>query len=361
MIPGYEHDPRWEALADVLVRHSTGVRPGERVMIAMGETDSFPLAKAVHRAVIMAGGLPQIQFLSETLRHDILAEGDDAQLSWVPEIEAHGMQWADVYIALRGAFDLAIHDAIPAQRLAVNQAAQGVISSLRWQHTRWCLVRVPTTEFARQSGSTLEQVMEMFFNACLIDWDAEVPQWRTWASALDASSQVRILGERTDLTFSVAGRTWQAFAGENNMPDGEIMTAPVTETIDGTIWFENPGVLGGRLMHDLTLTWEAGTLVSASASTNQAYLDTVLATDDGARTIGEFGIGTNPGVDRFSNDILIDEKILGTCHIALGRAYPQVGGVNQSAIHWDIIKDIRSRGEVVVDGRTVVSGGRILL
>lgn len=354
-------DPRWTELAAVLVGHSTAVRPGERVMIVMGEVDTYPLVRAVHDAVVRAGGLPQVQFVSEELRHSILAVGDDAQLAWVPEIEAYGMHWADVYIALRGGYDLHLHDAVPAARLAVNQSAQGAVSTLRWQHTRWCLVRVPNAHVAEQSGTDLSTLMEMFFAACLLDWPAQGQVWQRWAAALDGSEQVRILGTETDLSFGVRGRGWQSFAGANNMPDGEIMTAPVTETVDGTIWFENPGVLGGRLMHDLRLTWQRGTLVEATAATNQDYLDRVLATDQGSRAIGEFGIGTNPGVDRFSNDILIDEKIAGTCHIAIGRAYPQVGGTNRSAVHWDIVKDIRRTGEVRIDGRTVVSGGRIHL
>lgn len=360
MTAGDAADSRWDAVAEVLVRHSTRVRPGDRVMLAMGEVDTYPLVRAVHAAVIRAGGLPQVQFLSEELRHAILRDGDADQLAWVPELEAHGMAWADVYIALRGGFDLTVHDDIAPERLAVNQAAQGVVSSLRWAQTRWCLVRVPNQAFAAQAGLGLEGLLDMFFDACLLDWEASGALWNRWCAELDGSSSVRILGTGTDLSFSVEGRSWLAFSGANNMPDGEIMTAPVTETIDGTIWFENPGVLGGRLMHDLRFTWERGTLVEATASTNQAYLDEVLNAD-GARTIGEFGIGTNPAVDRFCNDILLDEKILGTCHIAMGRAYPEVGGTNQSSIHWDVVKDIRDVGEVLVDGRQIVHRGKVLL
>ena len=149
--------------------------------------------------------------------------------------------------------------------------------------------------------------------------------------------------------------------GKLNMPDGEIATAPLTETIDGQIYFEFPGVLGGRLMHDIRLRWEQGRLVEASASTNQDYLQAIVATDAGASLIGEFAMGTNPHVTRFCKDILIDEKIGGTVHIALGRAYPECGGTNQSAIHWDIIKDIRQQGAVYVDDRVVLERGQFFL
>jgi aminopeptidase len=360
-VTAYDTDPRWREVGTVLVEHSTRVRRGERVMIAMGEVDSYPLARGVFEAVVAAGGLPQVQFLSEELRHAILAHGDSGQLAWVPEIEAYGMQWADVYIALRGGFDLDVHAAIPSDRLAVNQAAQGRVSTLRWQNTRWSLVRVPNQAFADQAGVPLEKVTEMFFAGCLIDWDAAAAEWAEWAERAAAGRTVEIQAPGTDLRFSVEGRRWIVADGRTNMPDGELMTAPVTETIDGWITFENPAVLGGRKMHDLRLRWEHGVLVEATASTHQDYLRSVLATDPGATLIGEFGIGTNPFIDVVCDDILIDEKINGTVHIALGRAYPECGGVNESAIHWDIVKDLRGGGSVLLDGRPVVDGRGLIL
>jgi aminopeptidase len=360
-VTGYDTDPRWAEVGRVLVEHSAQVRPGERVMIAMSEVTSYPLALGVVQACVAAGAYPQVQFLSEEMRQAILARGDDAQLSWVPELESFGMAWADVYIALRGAYDLDVHADIPAERLAVNQAAQGKVSALRWQNTRWSLVRVPNQAFADQAGTTLERVTEMFFDACLLDWDAAATQWRTWADGVSAGRDVHIEAPGTDLRFSVAGRTWIVGDGRTNLPDGELMTAPVTETIDGYITFEHPGVIGGRKMHDLRLAWKAGVLVEATSSTHQDYLASVIGTDHGATLIGEFGIGTNPHVDLFCDDILIDEKINGTVHVALGRAYPQCGGTNESAIHWDIVKDLRAGGVVRIDGRVVVDGSGLVM
>jgi aminopeptidase len=355
-VTAHDADPRWGDVGRVLVQHSTQVRPGERVMIAMGEVDSYPLARGVFEAVVQAGGFPQVQFLSEELRHSILAHGNADQLAWVPEIEAYGMQWADVYIALRGGFDLDVHADIPSDRLAVNQAAQGRVSTLRWQNTRWSLVRVPNQAFADQAGVPLDKVTEMFFAGCLIDWEAAAGEWAAWADRAASGRMVEIQGPGTDLRFFVEGRRWIVADGRTNMPDGELMTAPVTETIDGVITFENPAVLGGRKMHDLRLRWERGVLVEASASTHEGYLRSVLGTDEGATLIGEFGIGTNPFIDIVCDDILIDEKINGSVHIALGRAYPECGGVNESAIHWDIVKDLRGGGTVLLDGRPVVDG-----
>jgi len=172
---------------------------------------------------------------------------------------------------------------------------------------------------------------------------------------------VHIVGKDTDLSFSVEGRKWMVADGKNNMPDGEILTAPVNETLNGQIYFEFPGVLGGRLMHDIRLRWEQGRLVEASASTNEEFFKSIINTDPGASLLGEFAMGTNPGVTLFCRDILIDEKIGGTIHVALGRAYPNCGGTNESAIHWDIIKDIRKEGCVYVDGKAVLQNGKFTL
>jgi aminopeptidase len=360
-VNAYDADPRWGDVGRVLVQHSTQVRPGERVMIAMGEVDSYPLARGVFEAVVEAGGFPQVQFLSEELRHAILAHGNADQLAWVPEIEAYGMEWADVYIALRGGFDLDVHADIPSDRLAVNQAAQGRVSTLRWKNTRWSLVRVPNQAFADQAGVPLDKVTEMFFAGCLIDWEAAAGEWAAWADRAASGRLIEIQGPGTDLRFSVEGRRWIVADGRTNMPDGELMTAPVTETTDGVITFENPAVLGGRKMHDLRLRWDKGVLVEATASTNEDYLRSVLATDAGATLIGEFGIGTNPFIDVVCDDILIDEKINGTVHVALGRAYPECGGTNESAIHWDIVKDLRGGGSVLLDGRPVVDGRGLIV
>lgn len=357
----YSTDKRWKQLGELLVNHSAEVKPGERVMIAMGELESYPLVQAVYESAIKAGAYPQVQFLSETLRRSLIQYGSDEQLGWVPEIEAYGMEWADVYFGLRGAHNLFEQWDASADQLAKTQAAMGKVSTLRWQKTRWCLVRVPDADFAQQAETDLETVTDMFFNACLLDWKAEGARWNAWAEQLKRADQVHILGKETDLTFSVAGRGWMVGDGRNNMPDGEIATAPVTETLDGQIYFEFPGVLGGRLMHDMRLRWKQGRLVEASSSTNQDFLHSIINTDLGASLLGEFALGTNPGVTMFCKDILIDEKIGGTIHVALGRAYPDCGGTNQSAIHWDIIKDIRQEGSVFMDGKVVLQNGKFYL
>lgn len=329
------------------------IKPDERVLIAMGETASYPLVHAVHEAAVKAGALVQVQFLSESLRHSLMRYGAPKQVEWVPEMEAYGMDWADVYFGLRGAYNLHEHSDIPAQVLAASQHAMGEVSRMRWKKTRWCLVRVPNEAFAHQAETDFETALEMFFNACLIDWPASAERWNRIASHLERGSLVRIVGKETDLRFSVAGRKWQVGSGKVNMPDGEIYTAPVNSTLNGHIYFEFPGSFGGRLMENIRLAWKDGSLVQASSSTNQDYLEKILGSDPGASLLGEFGFGVNPAIERFCKDILIDEKLGGTIHIAMGRAYSECAGDNVSAIHWDIVKDLRQEGVVELDGQPV--------
>jgi aminopeptidase len=354
-------DKRWTRLGDLLVNYSLEVQPGEKVMIAFVELETYPLVHAIYQACVIAGAFPQVQFLSEELYRLNMVHGAPEQIGWEPEIEAYGMDWADVYFGLRGAHNLDVFWDVPAEKLSLHRKAMGKISTKRWQQTRWCLLRVPNAALAHQAEVDEGTIMDMFFNACFLDWPNVSQEWRRWAEQLDRGQHIRLTGKGTDLSFSTEGRTWMVADGHINMPDGEIMTSPVESTLDGQIYFDFPGVLGGRLVHDIKLRWETGKLVEATSSTNQDFLHAVLDTDPGAKLIGEFAIGTNPEIKHFCKDILLDEKIDGTIHIAMGRAYPAVGGTNQSAIHWDIIKDMRQEGEIYMDGELIYRKGKVLL
>jgi len=354
-------DKRWKKLGNLLVNYSMKVQPGEKVMIAMVEKETYPLMHAIYEASIKVGAYPQVQFLSEELNRLVLKYGDNNLIKRIPEVEAYGMEWADVYFGLRGAHNLNVLWDISAEKLSALRHAMGQISTMRWEKTRWCLLRVPNTTFAYQAGVDEESIMDMFFDSCLLNWPKVSKEWRRWADILNKGRYVRVVGRDTDMSFSTEGRTWSVAEGICNMPDGEIATSPVETTVDGHIYFEFPGVLGGRLVHDMHLHWKKGKLIKATSSTNQDFLQTVIHTDPGASLIGEFAFGTNPKVKYFCKDILFDEKIAGTIHIALGRAYPKTGGTNKSAIHWDIIKDLRQEGQVYLDGKIIFENGKMLL
>jgi aminopeptidase len=355
-------DNRWKQIGDLLVNYSMQVKAGEKVMIAMGELESYPLTLVLYEACTKIGAFPQVQFLSEELNRLTMKYGNDSQIGWVPEIEAYGMEWADVYIGLRGAHNLNVHWDIPAKKLSLFREGMGKVSTLRWQKTRWCLLRIPNAALAEQANVDEETITDMFFNACLLDWPEEAKACQKWVDVLNKGKLIRVVGKETDLSFSIEGRTWEYWGGRSgSFPAGEIATAPVCETVNGSIYFDFPGVLGGRLIHDIRLKWENGKLVSATSSTNQDYFQSIVNTDPGASQIGEFAFGTNKYVTHFCKDILLDEKIGGTIHIALGRAYPKEGGTNQSAIHWDIVKDMRQEGQVYLDGKLIFEKGKMLL
>ena len=354
-------DERWDRLAEVLVSYSTRIQPDDRVMINMMEVETRPLVEAVYEAVVKAGGLPEVYYSSDWLKRTLLHHGNDEQVDWVPEIESHGMSWADAYIGLRGARNPFEFGDIPADRLAAHRRAMGKVSARRNELERWVLVKVPNEAFAQQAGLSLEETMRFFFDASLRDWTAESERLRGLAARFGQADTVRITGEETDLTFTTSGRTYVAGDGRMNMPDGEIFTAPVEDSANGTIFFELPAMYANRRISGIRLEFRDGEVVSASSDENAELLDRVLAIDEGARRLGEFGVGLNFGIQSWTGEVLFDEKIGGTVHLALGRAYAECGGSNDSALHWDIVKDLRTTGTLSLDGEPVFADGRYLL
>lgn len=352
------NDPRWQELAAILVNYSTQVKKNDRVLITMVEVETLPLARAVYAAAVKAGGLPFVEFQSAYLERDLMKYGSPEQLDWVCEMQSMGMEWADVYIGLRGARNPSEFFDIEAKKLAAHKKSMGKISAMRTELTRWVLVRVPNEAFAQQAATSLDEMMAFFFNATLRDWSNESNRWREINQVFQAAETVRITGRETDITFSTKGRIYEVADGHMNMPDGEIFTAPVDDSAEGKIFFEFPGVYMGQLIQGIRLEFKQGMVVKATAETNEELLLQLLNMDEGSKRLGEFGVGVNFGIDRFSYDILYDEKIGGTIHLALGRAYPENKGINQSALHWDIIKDLRQVGAIYLDGKKVFEAGQ---
>ena len=310
-------DLRWYQLADILVNYSTSVKAGERVLITMMEPETFPLARAVYAESVKAGGLPFVEFQSAYLERDLMKLGNDEQINWVPEMHAKGMEWADVYIGLRGARNPNEFLDIEAKKIADHKRSIGKISAMRNELTRWLLIRIPNESFAQQASTSLDEMMSFFFNATIRDWEKEARQWHEMKEKFQQSETVRITGRDTDITFSTKGRIYEVADGHLNMPDGEIFTAPVDDSAEGKIYFEFPGVYMGKQVEGIRLEFKAGEVVKASAEKNEDLLKQLLEVDEGARRLGEFGVGVNFGIDRFVYDILYDEKIGGTIHLAL--------------------------------------------
>lgn len=353
-------DPRWKQLADILVNYSTTTRKGDRVLITMMETDTWPLARAVHAAAVKVGAHPHIEFQSTLLQRDLMQSGNPKQFDSAHELQKKGMEWADVYIGLRGASNPHELNDIAAERITAFRRALGKISALRTEKTRWVLVRVPNTSFAQQAGFSTDEMMEFFFNATLLDWQEESNRYDSIREKMQTTEQIRIVGNGTDLSLNTKGRTYQIDDGHINMPGGEIYTAPTDDSAEGSISFEFPAVFAGQFIEGIRLQFSKGEVVEATADKNQKLLLDLIGMDAGAKRIGEFGVGTNYSISRYCYDLLFDEKIGGTVHIALGRAYPECGGINKSAFHWDLIKDLREEGALYLDDKKVLEKGVFL-
>ncbi len=310
---------------------------------------------------VKAGGLPFVEFQSAYLERDLMKHGSKEQVEWICEMQTGGMEWADVYIGLRGARNPNEFIDIGAKTLSAHKKSMGKISAMRNDLTEWVLVRVPNKSFAQQASSSLDDMMEFFFNATLRDWSEEAERWKEINRVFQAAETVRITGCKTDITFSTKGRIYEVADGHKNMPDGELFTAPVDDSAEGQIYFEFPGVYMGQLVEGINLEFNKGVCVKAHAEKNEELLLQLLAMDEGSKRLGEFGIGVNFGIDRFSYDILFDEKIGGTIHLALGRAYAENNGINQSALHWDIIKDLRKEGAIYLDGKKIFEEGKYFI
>lgn len=354
-------DNRWDQLAEILINYSTKTKPGDKVQITMMEVETFPLARAVAKEAVKAGALPHVEFQSGYMERDLMLHGKMEQLDWVPEMQYYGMEWADVYVGLRGARNPHEFEGIASEKIVAHKRAMGKVSAKRNDVRNWVLVRVPNESFAQQAHTSLDEMMEFFFNATVKDWEAEVEGYNEIQKVFQAAETVRIVGKGTDLTFSTKGRNYVVASGHYNMPDGEIFTSPVDDSMEGKIYFEFPGVYAGQLVEDISLEFTNGEVVKASASQNEQLLHELIKMDEGSKRIGEFGIGVNFGIDRFCYDILYDEKIGGTVHLALGRAYEECNGFNHSALHWDIVKDLRTEGEIYLDGNKVLENGKFMI
>jgi aminopeptidase len=325
---------------------------------------AYPLAQALAAGSVRRGAHHHALLHTEDVDEAIRRFGSDEQARQRLEVELSAMSWADAHVALRALVPPAggPEDEGFGRRAALLRAAHGEVSAARWAETRWCIVRVPTPEYADYLGLPVETLVAEFLRGSVDDdgWSG----WDGLAASLDGAREVRIVGDDTDLTFSVEDRTWKLFDGRMNLPDGEVATAPVETTVEGHITFTDPLVFGGQRIDRLQLDFHAGRVTSVEAGPATGFVETIVATDDGASRVGEYGIGVNRHIESWTQDLFFDEKIVGTTHIALGRAYPECGGVNQSTIHWDIVKDLRpgpsrSGGAVYVDGEILLEGAEL--
>jgi len=354
----------WRALARA-VADGVQLRAGDRVSVFLTDYESYPAVHAFCEEAYRRAATPHVVLTDERLERVALEAADVSVLAQAPAIEAASMSIADVHVSFRGMVPPAPGAQPDPARVAAQRTGKGLISTMRWQQTRWALVRVPTVAWARYAGVDPDELRREFLAGCGLDWQAERRSWSRLAERLEATDVVRIVSPDTDLSLAVSGRTAAIFAGEANWPDGEIATAPLEDGVNGFIRFPERFSFASTEFEGLRLEFAAGEVVAIEADRGADVARALLGTDDGARRVGELGIGLNPFMRTWTGDLLLDEKILGTVHIALGRAYPQCGGTNESSLHWDIVKDLRAHsgggaGTVYFDDEAVIDDGRVL-
>ena len=360
-------DSRLHRLAEVLIQYSLAVEKGDRVLIH-APVAAGPLVREVYREVIGAGAHPTARIGLDGLAGIALAEGDDDQLRRLPELDRHEIEHVDAWLLISAEDGAGPPGGTTPERMAILRAGQAAlmgrcIERITKGELRWCRTVVPTDAAAEQAGMSRHEYEAFVFRAGLLDSDDPIGAWKELHDAqqrivdfLGKHDSVRIVAPGIDLTYRVAGRTWINGSGAYNFPDGEVFTGPIEDSVNGTIRFTYPAVYNGVRVEDVALRFEDGKVVEASAGEGEEFLTSVLDTDDGARYVGEVAFGLNYAVDRFTGNTLFDEKIGGTMHVAVGQSYPHTGGRNRSAIHWDMVVDLRE-GEVYVDGELCYKKG----
>jgi aminopeptidase len=354
-------DPRLASYASLLVDRCIDVQPGWQVLVR-ASPEARPLVEEVVAAIARRGAyaLPRLSF-SRTSTW--VAEAPEELLAHVPQIDAHELDHAHSFMVIDAPENTRDGIDISPERLMLRRQAYRPHAEPFFAGEKpWVGCQYPTPALAQDAGMGLRAYEDFLYSAVLVDWEALGERMREIAVHFDAAGEVRITGDGTDLTFSLEGRSGHVDAIGANMPGGEVFYSPVEDSAQGTVAFsEYPACYGGRAIENVRLRFEGGRAVDASASTDEEFLIKTLDTDDGARVLGEFGIGCNPGIQRHTQNTLFDEKIEGTIHLALGNGFPFLGGTNISAVHWDMVKNLRGSGSIELDGKVVQRDGSWLI
>jgi aminopeptidase len=361
-------DPRVAKLARTLVQYCTEVQPGERVGI-LTTPEAVSLVEEVYKQVLVAGGHPHVYLQHEELAYHLFKLGNDEQVQEIPPFTNMVMREYPVLISIRGASNTKALTSIDPARQALRTKALGpMLKEYRRRSAegelRWSITLFPTHSHAQDAEMSLAEFEDYVFGTTYSDTEDPVKEWnrihdmqQRIVDYLAGKKKVAVQGPNADLTLSIDGRKFINSDGKKNMPSGEVFTSPVDDSANGWIRFTYPAIKDGREVEGIELRFEQGKVVEATAEKNQEYLLKMLDIDEGARRLGEFAIGTNKMINRFIKNILFDEKIGGTIHLALGASFAEAGGVNQSAIHWDMICDMRDGGTIHVDDELIYDSG----
>jgi aminopeptidase len=362
-------DPRVDKVAGVLVNYSVAVKRGDLVLIRVLDPLAEPLAEEVFKHVLLAGGNATFLMAPTNANEIFFKYASDEQIDFINPVQKWLWENADVMITLIAESNTkALSRVDPARLTRASKARTPLTKTFMERQAsgalRWTLTQHPTPAAAQDAEMSLAEYADFVYGASMIHLEDPVAYWQQVSTEqqrlvdwLDGKDKVEVKGENVDLTLSIKGRKFINADGKKNFPDGEIFTGPVEDSVNGWIRFTYPAIYNGREVDGIELYFESGKIVKASAKKGEELLLSTLDTDAGARYLGEFAIGTNKGVTQFTRNILFDEKMGGTIHVAAGASYPDTGGKNESAIHWDMICDMRSGGEIFVDGELFYKDG----
>lgn len=354
-------DPRVSRMAEILVNDCTDVQAGETVQIRAYSELAKPLVVEVYRQLLEKdAGEVVVQVEFEEVRESLLAEASEERLGLFPKLGMHLAEHTDVYIQILASANTRLLSSFSPSRVARWRASDAKVRAYLTDHSRWVVTLYPTAAGAEDAEMSMGQFEEFVFGAVDQDWTELARAQHTLKGLLDGGRELVIKGEETHLRMDVGGRVFVSADGKMNMPDGELFSGPVEDSVEGHVSFSYPAIFpafGGREVEGVRLWFEAGRVVKATAAKGEGYLLGMLDMDAGSRYVGEIGMGNNYRIDRFIKNILFDEKIGGTIHLALGRGYPETGSKNESGLHWDMIKDLRDGGEIYLDGALIQKDG----
>jgi aminopeptidase len=365
-------DPRVSSLARVLIRYCLDLQSGKELQINSTYL-AEPLVREVYREALLAGAYPIPRISISGLGPLFYRLASDDQISHVSEIERLEAEKIDAAIGIGAAWNTKAGSGIDPKKLALGQSSHRALMERMMEREakgefKWVGTLYPTNAAAQDAEMALDDYEDFVYGAMLVDEPDPIAEWQRISTEqerlvkfLNQVKTVEVRTRNTNLKFLCAGRKWINCDGKQNFPDGEVFTGPIEESVEGTIRFSFPAVYAGREIEDVRLRFEKGRVVEAHAGKGEDLLQTMLDSDDGARFAGEIAFGTNYGIQRFTKNTLFDEKIGGTMHLALGASLPESGGKNKSAIHWDMVCDLRPGGEVFADGRLIHKDGKFLI
>lgn len=365
-------DVRVQKLANLLVNYSFQLKKGDKFLIEASDL-ALPLVKEVYREALKAGANPEVHVTLPGFKEMLLKNGDREQLEYISPIDTAILSDYDALLTIWGDYNTRELTGVDPMNIACHRAVRKDLRMKFFKRiaegkAKWCGTQFPTHSDAQEAGMSLEEYEDFVYNAGLMHEDNPTEKWKAVSeqqekicSFLNTKKKIQIVSLDTDLTLCVEGRKWINCDGKENFPDGEVFTTPIRDSVNGSIRFTFPAIYSSREVEDVRLTFENGKVVKASAAKGEDFLLSVLDTDEGARYVGEMAIGTNYGIQRFTKNILFDEKIGGTIHLAVGSGMEETGGTNESSVHWDMICDMREHGKIYADDELIYEKGQLLI